>query len=309
MTTATENSSKITMKMLRYFYQVAKHKHFGRAAKHLNISNSPLSAQIKELEIMIGSPLFIRDTRSVELTNTGILLFEECHTIFKVFDGSIQKVIEKSRSEEQTINVGLISSFFWAGLGEALRTFKDKYPDYNFRIFEMTPEEQKSSLEKKLIDVGLVRFADTINTVPLITVKLIDDEMCLVVSNNHRFKDRKIIGIEEIKDENFIFMQRQDSASSKLIVDTFLSYGYHIHVEQEVYEPNTLVSIVASSNLISVVPTSFSKQKWNNIHFIKLRERLPAHLCALYSQQNDNIALRSFTAHIKQELEQFKNKR
>lgn len=307
--TMLDHSSKITLKMLRYFFQVATDKHFGNAAKKLHISNSPLSAQIKELERIIGSPLFIRDTRTVELTNTGQLLFEECQTIFRVLDTSVRKVIEQGRNENKSLNVGLISSFFWAGLGDALRSFKDAYPDYDFQIFEMTPEEQKSSIDKHKIDIGLVRFADTINTTPLTAEKMVDDEMCVVVANNHAFKDRKMISIDELKDEQFIFMQRQDSASSKLIVDTFMTHGHHIHIAQEVYEPNTLVSIVASSNLVSIVPTSFSYHRWSNVHFIKLREKLPAHLCALYLDKNDNVVLTAFFEHVTNELIRFKKHR
>ncbi|MCW8333402.1 LysR substrate-binding domain-containing protein [Vibrio sp. DBSS07] len=176
-------------------------------------------------------------------------------------------------------------------------------------MFEMTPEEQKSSLDKHKIDIGLVRFADTINTSPLIAEKMVDDEMCVVVANNHAFKDRKMISIEELRDEQFIFMQRQDSASSKLIVDTFLSFGHHINVAQEVYEPNTLVSIVASSSLVSIVPTSFSYHRWSNVHFIKLREKLPAHLCSLYRENSDNPVLAAFLEHVTKELSQFRKQK
>lgn len=301
-------SSKITMKMLRYFHEVALEKHFGRAAKKLNISPSPLSSQIKELENLIGSSLFVRDTRTVELTTIGERLFDECQTIFRVFDNSIMKVLEAGRNEASTINVGLVSSFFWAGLGEALRSFKDTYPDYTFNIFEMTPEEQKKALLNKQIDVGLLRFADTINTSPLVSERLLEDPMCLVVANNHTFKDRKVISIDEIKDEGFVFMQRQDSASSKLIIDTFLAHGHHINVNQEVYEPNTLMSIVGTSHLASIVPTTFSYHRWSNVHFVKLRETIPGDLSALFDYRSKNSVLDTFLLHIKQELIAFKAK-
>ena len=131
MSIINDISQRISLKMLRNFYAVAQEKHFARAANKLNISTSPLSAQIKELELLIGSPLFIRSTRTVELTTIGQLLFEECHSIFRVFDNSISKVVRASRTEQETINIGLISSFFWAGLGEVLKSFKDTFPDYD----------------------------------------------------------------------------------------------------------------------------------------------------------------------------------
>ncbi|MEH6533604.1 MAG: LysR family transcriptional regulator [Photobacterium frigidiphilum] len=302
MSAIKDISQRISLKMLRYFYAVAQERHFARAAQKLNISSSPLSAQIKELESLIGSPLFIRSTRTVELTSIGQLLFEECHSIFRVIDSSISKVVSASRTQQETLNVGLISSFFWAGLGEVLRSFKDIFPKYDFKIFEMTPEMQKEALDKKVIDIGLSRFADTINIAPFISEQLMEDPMIVVVSSQHKFKDRKLVSIEELVSEEFVFMQRQDSASSKLILDTFLVHGHHINVGQEVFEPNTLMSIVATSSMISIVPTSFSFHKWSNVHFIRLKENIPAHLCALYDYNNSNPVLDAFITHTKHRL-------
>lgn len=72
---------RITLKMLRYFYGVSQCMHFGQAAAQLNISTSPLSAQIKELESVLDVTLFERTTRHVELTEVGLLLKQECITI------------------------------------------------------------------------------------------------------------------------------------------------------------------------------------------------------------------------------------
>ena len=67
---------RVTLKMLRYFHAVACHGHFSRAAEQLNVSKSPLSAQIKERESVLGLALFERHTRQVSLTATGRLLLD-----------------------------------------------------------------------------------------------------------------------------------------------------------------------------------------------------------------------------------------
>ncbi len=113
-------SQRITLKMLRYFHQVAQCQQFSQAAEQLNITKSPLSAQIKELEHALGVVLFERDTRNVRLTTAGKQLNQECERIFDVLETSLNRVTQSAREEQATLNLGLMSSIFWAGFGDAL---------------------------------------------------------------------------------------------------------------------------------------------------------------------------------------------
>ncbi|SQB28553.1 DNA-binding transcriptional activator XapR [Citrobacter koseri] len=72
-----ERVHRIDLKLLRYFLAVAEELHFGRAAARLNMSQPPLSIHVKELENQLGTPLFVRHSRSVALTHAGKILMEE----------------------------------------------------------------------------------------------------------------------------------------------------------------------------------------------------------------------------------------
>ncbi|UVK46876.1 LysR family transcriptional regulator [Mesorhizobium sp. AR07] len=63
--------TNMTLKQLRYFEALARHKHFGRAADACAISQPAISVQIKELEEALGTELFERGARQIRLTNFG----------------------------------------------------------------------------------------------------------------------------------------------------------------------------------------------------------------------------------------------
>lgn len=76
------NLEQLNFHHLFYFWRVAKTGHLTRTAQALHVSQSSLSAQIKQLEDRLGEPLFERENRRLRLTETGQLVLSYAENIF-----------------------------------------------------------------------------------------------------------------------------------------------------------------------------------------------------------------------------------
>ncbi|MCL1129432.1 LysR family transcriptional regulator [Shewanella sairae] len=278
-------AERISMKMLRYFYVASHCQSLTQAAEQLHISKSPLSAQMRELESVLGVKLFNREQRSIQLTEAGLLLREQCQSIFNVMESSINQVTQYARHSQGLLRLGIVSSVFWAGFGHACQQLKQEFPKFQFEFIEQSPQQQKVALFNNEIDIGFVRYADTLDIAPLESCNLYCEPMCVALSDKHPLSQHKQLCLTELAKEHFVMMSQKNSASAQLVVNHCIKAGFIPRLVQEVVEPMTLMNVIESREGISIVPQSFSRQGWQHIRFVALKQQINAHICAVYNPQ------------------------
>jgi len=143
------------LRHLRYFLAVAEEKHFGRAAERLNIVPPALSMQIKSLEDDLGGPLFIRTSRSVELTEAGRLLQVEAQRTLDQADHARQTVQRSLRGETGQVRIGFAGNAVFSGkLTDDLRSFRAGFPQAELIASEVSPLAQADAILAGQLDVG-----------------------------------------------------------------------------------------------------------------------------------------------------------
>ena len=104
MTSATMNFHH-----LRYFWAVAKDGNLTRNARRLRVSQSALSAQIRQLEDALSEPLFLREGRSLKLSEAGRIAYEYAEGIFATGD-QLVATLKEGRLREHVLRIGAVAT-------------------------------------------------------------------------------------------------------------------------------------------------------------------------------------------------------
>jgi len=113
---------------LRYFYEVARHKGFTRAAAALRAQQPTLSRAITQLEEEFGVRLFERTTRRVHLTEGGERLFLECRKLFELVEQMPAAVRSMEAEFQGFLQFGITDSLSQIVMPETVRRFAKDHP-------------------------------------------------------------------------------------------------------------------------------------------------------------------------------------
>jgi LysR family transcriptional activator of nhaA len=102
--------ARLNFHHLHYFWAVAKEGHLTRAAAALHVSQSALSTQIRQLEAQLGQTLFLREGRSLQLTEAGRLALAYAETIFASGNELVALLRDGQQREQQVLRIGAMAT-------------------------------------------------------------------------------------------------------------------------------------------------------------------------------------------------------
>ncbi|MEI2421288.1 LysR family transcriptional regulator, partial [Arthrospira platensis SPKY2] len=102
--------SQLNYHHLKYFYAVAEAGNLTNAAALLNVSQSSVSVQIKQLELSLGVALFDREHKSLQLTEEGKIALHYARSIFRTGEELIATIGNKTGPFRQKLHVGAVAT-------------------------------------------------------------------------------------------------------------------------------------------------------------------------------------------------------
>jgi DNA-binding transcriptional LysR family regulator len=241
---------------LRYFVAVAEALSFARAARALNLSQPPLSRQIRALEDELGTPLFARTKRSVQLTPAGAALLPEARRLLREADGLKAGAQRLAAGEVGTLALGFISVAAYNLLPELAPEFRRRHPGVKLVLQEATSDVLIAGLRQGDLDVGLV--LPPVDAPGLEYAPLVHDTLIAALpAGADQARGRGPIRLAALADEPFIlFPRRVGSSLYDEIVGACRRAGFAPRIEQEAIQMQTIVSLVAARMGVALVPAS-----------------------------------------------------
>lgn len=138
---------------LKTFLKIAAVGNFTAAAKELGYSQSNVSAQIKQLEEELGSPLFNRIGRTITLTQYGESLLPYAHSIVSS-SVQMETVMKASDHLEGTVRIGMVDSFFDTIAEELFPAYHEEYPLVQTQVIVDSTENLEEMLRQGVIDLA-----------------------------------------------------------------------------------------------------------------------------------------------------------
>lgn len=252
------------LRQLKYFVKSAEYLNFSVAAKHLYITQSTLSQQIKQLEFELGFELFLRNSRHISLTEAGeeFLPFAR-KTILDAEDG-VQRLHDLQHVKTGTLRVGVTYSLSTV-LTEGLISFMKEFPGIKLEVFYKTVDELMVLLREHKVDF-ILSYKPLADAPDIESMPLFENVLALVVSNEHPLASCKKIKLSELSGKPLILPSK--GLQARTMLDKLVD-GKNIELvyKLELNETNILLQMVATGNYATILSTSavFGKTRFKAI--------------------------------------------
>lgn len=167
------------IELLRTFLEVKNTRHFGKAAENLYLTQAAVSARIKQLESIIGGPLFTRFRNNLQLTVTGERLINHAETILIAWERAKQEVSIKKR-HKHTFSLGGTSGLWDLLLQDVLHKIHQSFPMLPLRAEAHGPDTLIRYLMERTLDLALIY--EPAKLTDIVSIALSPAELILVSS-------------------------------------------------------------------------------------------------------------------------------
>jgi len=195
-----------SFRQLEHLVLLADHGHFGRAAKTGHVTQSTLSASIKELENILQAALVDRTKRSVVLTPLGLEIVERARRLLNEGKDLVEAARAGSEPLSGTLRMGVIPTVGPFLLPEILPQLRRAYPVLRLYLIEDLTARLVEELRAGRLDVVLLAlpYEDCRN---LEARALFDDPFNVALPNDHAFAAGKSVDMEQVNSEELLLLK------------------------------------------------------------------------------------------------------
>ncbi|MGE7993457.1 LysR substrate-binding domain-containing protein [Pseudomonas sp. NPDC089554] len=283
----------IEQRHLRYFLALADLLHYGKAAARVNVAQSSLSRQIADLESQLGCQLFVRTSRSVELTSAGLELQRSARVVVQAMDAAIRSTQAVARGEKGALRIAFTSMIAWTGLPKLIKHYAASAPEVNLELSELLPDALMKAVQSGECDIGLT-FRTPLQP-PYHYRELLHETLSIALPADHRLARKASVTVGDLVDEPFILSPRHTAcALFDSINELCRQHGFEPRVRMYTQLQGTIVNLVGEGLGVSIIPTSMSKSNPHSMKIVPIAEAPTVALGMVWNEHNANPCLAAF---------------
>jgi DNA-binding transcriptional LysR family regulator len=294
-------NNTIDLRQFRYFLAVSDALHFGRAAERLNISQPPLSRQIRQLEDQLGVDLFVRSKTGVMLTDAGLAFLPEAQQTLAQAEKAVTAAQAARGLEKHRFVIGYTTVFDRSAIPDVFDRLRQSFPDWQIvtqgkHSIGLVREVRNGTMDAAF--VGLHTQADGLTT------EVVSEEPLLVaLSTTHRLAGKRCLAFNDLHDEAlFWFERRLNPGYYDYSRSVFEQNGFTPRMIPEPPDHHILLGLIAEGRGIALIPASLRRIKREGVVFRRLQEgavKIRMGLAVVYSAQNRSPVLERFLGLIR----------
>ncbi len=193
-----------SLKQLRYLVALEEHRHFGRAATACFVSQSTLSAGLKELETALDAELVERNNRTVVFTALGLEVAQRARRVLREAEELAEMAAKGREPLSGRLRLGVIPTIAPYLLPRALPFLRKAYPKLQLYLTEDLTARLLTLLEDGTLDLVLLALPYHAGEVE--TLALFKDGFHLVARKDHPLAQKKTIGLNDLRDADLLLL-------------------------------------------------------------------------------------------------------
>ncbi len=229
------------------------------AEQKLHTTQPSLSRQIRDLEDEVGTPLFVREARGVELTPAGRVFLDHARVMLSQAEAAVQSARQIAYPTKPSFALGFMIGHDNTWLPKALKLLRDELPNIHVVISTQNSPQLATALLHGGIDVAFLRREDGGSELAYRT--LTEESFEVFLPAGHRLAQKSAVKLEEISNETFISVSGTALSISgkqpalRRTIDRFLAdRGAEIRPSHEVDNLGSVMSLIASTGGVALLP-------------------------------------------------------
>ncbi len=292
----------INYELYKVFYHVATTLSFSEASRQLYISQSAVSQSVKTLEKKLGTPLFIRSTKSVQLTPEGETLLRHIEPAIQLIRQGESNLMEAGSLGGGQLRIGATDTICRYLLIPYLNQYHKLYPKVHIRIINQTSLKCVDLLESGQVDLIVTNYPNSRmgNREQLQVISEFHDVFTASRSHYPQLENRRV-SLKEIQNYPILMLDRH-STTNEFLHQMFRKEQLELIPEIELDSNDVLLDLATIGLGLAFVP-EYCLTDHEKLFPITLAEEMPSRKVVLATAGNASItqAAREFVQLFEQD--------